>query len=221
VDRLSSKLRIGEKIGLSFGLVGLLFLGVIWHYHASLKQVLSGYERLHDIYETRKSRALEIEIQLRRPLTHATSPQVDGLDHAQGDPAHVGTVAKAPVQSRVQPGCQLDRIAYKPVPPVEVGSHVEGLQASPGARQGDPGSDDMTRLAFGSEGPREFGSQLDVGKADPPGGRFGPLGPPVGYRSMRQIRQLTVPARHLQPENPAESERETYLRFRQEANGSA
>ena len=64
MGRLSSRLRIGEKIGLSFGLVGLLFLGVIWHYHASLKQVLRGYERLYDIYETRKSHALEIEIHL-------------------------------------------------------------------------------------------------------------------------------------------------------------
>lgn len=64
MGRLSSRLRIGEKIGLSFGLVGLLFLGVIWHYHASLKQVLGGYERLYDIYETRKSHALEIEIHL-------------------------------------------------------------------------------------------------------------------------------------------------------------
>ena len=62
--KLVSKLRIGEKIGLSFGLVGLLFLGVIWHYHESLNQVLSGYERLHQVYETRKSHALEIEVAL-------------------------------------------------------------------------------------------------------------------------------------------------------------
>jgi len=64
VRKLFSKLRIGEKIGLSFGLVGLLFLGVIWHYHKSLDQVLSGYERLHQIYEVRKSHALEIEVAL-------------------------------------------------------------------------------------------------------------------------------------------------------------
>jgi methyl-accepting chemotaxis protein len=57
-------LRIGEKIGLSFGLVGLLFLGVIWHYHQSLRHVLEDYERLYEVYETRKSYALEIEIHL-------------------------------------------------------------------------------------------------------------------------------------------------------------
>jgi methyl-accepting chemotaxis protein len=66
VGRLSSKLRIGEKIGLSFGLVGLLFLGVIWHYHHSLQQVIADHERLHDVYQARKSLALGIEIQLAK-----------------------------------------------------------------------------------------------------------------------------------------------------------
>jgi len=64
VGKLFGKLRIGEKIGLSFGLVGLLFLGVVWHYHDSLNRVLAGYEGLHDVYETRKSHALDIEVQL-------------------------------------------------------------------------------------------------------------------------------------------------------------
>jgi len=64
VGKFSSRLRIGEKIGLSFGLVGLLFLGVIWHYHDSLQRVLSDYQRLHEVYETRRSHALEIEIHL-------------------------------------------------------------------------------------------------------------------------------------------------------------
>jgi HAMP domain-containing protein/CHASE3 domain sensor protein len=64
VGRLFGKLRIGEKIGLSFGLVGLLFLGVVWHYHDSLNRVLAGYERLHAVYEARKSHALDIEVEL-------------------------------------------------------------------------------------------------------------------------------------------------------------
>jgi methyl-accepting chemotaxis protein len=64
VGRLASKLRIGEKIGLSFGIVGLLFLGVVWHYHHSLHRVLEGYGGLHAVYETRKSYALDIEVQL-------------------------------------------------------------------------------------------------------------------------------------------------------------
>ncbi len=58
---LTSKLRIGEKIALGFGVVGLIFLGVIWHYHASLHSVLADYRRLNDVYGARQSFAFEIE----------------------------------------------------------------------------------------------------------------------------------------------------------------
>lgn len=57
---LSNKLRIGEKIGISTGLVGLLFLLVIWHYHQSLQTVLHDYERLHDEFGARETSAFEI-----------------------------------------------------------------------------------------------------------------------------------------------------------------
>lgn len=57
---LSSKLRIGEKIGLSTGLVGLLFLLVIWHYHQSLQGAIRDYERLHDVFGAREVYAFEI-----------------------------------------------------------------------------------------------------------------------------------------------------------------
>lgn len=57
---LSSKLRIGEKIGLSTGLVGLLFLLVIWHYHQSLQGAIRDYERLHDVLGAREVYAFEI-----------------------------------------------------------------------------------------------------------------------------------------------------------------
>lgn len=57
---LFSKLRIGEKIGLSTGLVGLLFLLVIWHYHQSLQSALGDYERLHDVFGAREVYAFEI-----------------------------------------------------------------------------------------------------------------------------------------------------------------
>ena len=53
-------LRIGEKIGLSFGLVGLLFLGVIWQYHTTLNQSNSDYLRLQNVFEARKSHAFRI-----------------------------------------------------------------------------------------------------------------------------------------------------------------
>ena len=59
--RFFNNLRIGEKISLSFGLVGLLFLGVIWQYQITLKQSLSDYQRLLDFFEAKKSLTLHIE----------------------------------------------------------------------------------------------------------------------------------------------------------------
>ena len=82
---LSSRLRIGEKIGLGFGLVGVLFLAVIWQYHSTLQRSLGGYQRLLDVYEAKKSHALAIEgamlearraekdFRLSRDETYATS----------------------------------------------------------------------------------------------------------------------------------------------------
>ena len=63
MDKFFSRLRIGEKIGLGFAVVGLLFVGVVWHYHQTLNSVLSDYHELQK-YELRKSLALEIEIEL-------------------------------------------------------------------------------------------------------------------------------------------------------------
>ncbi len=64
MDKLSSKLRIGEKIGIGFALVGLLFVGVIWHDHRTLRSVLGDYHQLQAVFEVRKSLALEIEIEM-------------------------------------------------------------------------------------------------------------------------------------------------------------
>jgi len=61
MDKLNAKLRIGEKIGFGFGLVGLLFLGVIWQYQTILQQSLADYQRLQDVFEAKKSYALDIE----------------------------------------------------------------------------------------------------------------------------------------------------------------
>lgn len=60
MGNLFNKLRIGETIGLSFGLVGLLFLGVIWIYHSTLEQSLADYRRLGQVFEAKKSHALNI-----------------------------------------------------------------------------------------------------------------------------------------------------------------
>ncbi len=56
-----SKMRIGEKIGLSFGLVGLLFLAVIWQYHSTLERSLGDYDRLLEIHDARKDLLLQIQ----------------------------------------------------------------------------------------------------------------------------------------------------------------
>ncbi len=62
--RFSSKFRIGEKLGLGFALVGLLFVGVVWHYQQTLGAVLDDHRQLHDVFEHRKSLAFEIEIDM-------------------------------------------------------------------------------------------------------------------------------------------------------------
>ncbi|MEA3410781.1 MAG: hypothetical protein U9R74_04485 [Pseudomonadota bacterium] len=59
-----SQFRIGEKIGLSFGLVGLLFLAVIWQYHQTLQHTLSDYERLEAVFAEKWGHALRIEKQM-------------------------------------------------------------------------------------------------------------------------------------------------------------
>lgn len=64
MEKVWSKFRIGEKIGLGFAVVGLLFAGVVWHYHQTLKSVLDDYQQLHSVFEVRKSLALEIEIEM-------------------------------------------------------------------------------------------------------------------------------------------------------------
>lgn len=59
--KLFVKLRIGEKIGIGFGLVGLLFLGVIWQYHQTLQRALTDYQQLEEVLGAKKSYALAIE----------------------------------------------------------------------------------------------------------------------------------------------------------------
>ena len=61
---IEKKLRIGEKIGLGFGLVGLLFLGVIWQYHTTLNRSLADYQYLNDIYGAKKDHLLAIDVGL-------------------------------------------------------------------------------------------------------------------------------------------------------------
>ena len=63
---LLAGLRIGEKIALSSGLVGLIFLGVIWAYHETLSKVLEDYRHLQVIYQAESDQAREIALDLLR-----------------------------------------------------------------------------------------------------------------------------------------------------------
>ncbi|MBK1643534.1 hypothetical protein CKO25_02440 [Thiocapsa imhoffii] len=57
---LTSRLRIGEKIALGFGLVILIFLGVILHDQRTLTRLAADYERLHQVFGARQSFAFGI-----------------------------------------------------------------------------------------------------------------------------------------------------------------
>lgn len=61
MSKISRKLLIGEKIGFGFGLVGLIFLTVIWQYHDTLQQSLSDYQRLQSVFVAKKVDMLTIE----------------------------------------------------------------------------------------------------------------------------------------------------------------
>jgi len=61
MNKIANKLRIGEKIGFGFGLVGLLFLVVIGQYHNTLTNSLSDYQHLNDVYGSQKDQAMAIE----------------------------------------------------------------------------------------------------------------------------------------------------------------
>jgi methyl-accepting chemotaxis protein len=82
LHHLSIHLRIGEKIGLGFGLVGLLFIGVIWHSQQTLSQSLSDYQGLIEQQSPRKDLLLGLEnhllraTQLEASFSHRPQPQL-------------------------------------------------------------------------------------------------------------------------------------------------
>jgi methyl-accepting chemotaxis protein len=55
------KLQISEKIYLGFGLVGALFLTVIWQYHGVLGSAMDDYQNVLDTYAARKHHVQTIE----------------------------------------------------------------------------------------------------------------------------------------------------------------
>jgi methyl-accepting chemotaxis protein len=64
VKWLANRLRIGEKIVLGFGAVGLIFLGVIYYYHINLRDIVGAYQGLSAVYGARQAHAFEIESRL-------------------------------------------------------------------------------------------------------------------------------------------------------------
>jgi len=64
VKWLANRLRIGEKIVLGFGAVGLIFLGVIFFYHINLRDIVGAYQGLSAVYGARQAHAFAIESQL-------------------------------------------------------------------------------------------------------------------------------------------------------------
>jgi methyl-accepting chemotaxis protein len=85
--KLVTRLRIGEKMALGFGVLGLTFLGVIWLDRAILEQVLEDSTRLQSVYGARQAYAYEIE----RGLAAMRGAEQAFL--ARRDPAQAGAVA--------------------------------------------------------------------------------------------------------------------------------
>ncbi len=98
MGKWARKLRIGEKIGFGFGIVGVLFLGVIWGYHATLEQALNDYRQLHDMHGVRKTEAMLIESSMLR-AQHAEKSFILGRDEAHARAVH-GSLEQALAATR-------------------------------------------------------------------------------------------------------------------------
>ncbi|MBF0368169.1 MAG: methyl-accepting chemotaxis protein [Magnetococcales bacterium] len=53
-------LSVGQRMGMGFGLTGLMFLVVVWQYHTTLYEALNRYDHLMEVHETKKSLSLNI-----------------------------------------------------------------------------------------------------------------------------------------------------------------
>ena len=113
MKRVVVKLRIGEKIAIGFGSIGLIFLVVIWQYHNTLRNALEDYRGLQNVHEAKKSHAMAIangilsarvferDFLIRRDLRsaeeverevariHEESDKLRALDQASADTANL------------------------------------------------------------------------------------------------------------------------------------
>ena len=66
MDKLFGRLRIGEKIGLGFGLMAILFLAAIWQYHQGQAALIQDYGQLQSRFVARVNQAFAIQAHLHQ-----------------------------------------------------------------------------------------------------------------------------------------------------------
>jgi HAMP domain-containing protein len=66
MNHFASRLRIGEKIGLGFALVGLLYLAVIWQYHQGQNALIRDHGQLQSLFVARVNQAFAIQDRLNQ-----------------------------------------------------------------------------------------------------------------------------------------------------------
>lgn len=88
MDSIVGQLRIGEKIGLGFALVGLLYLAAIWQYHQGQDALIRDYGQLHFSFVARVNQAFAIQTHLHQ----ARLAEGDFLLHRRE--ADIGRVAE-------------------------------------------------------------------------------------------------------------------------------
>lgn len=66
MDHFANRLRIGEKIGLGFALVGLLYLAAIWQYHHGQDALIRDHGQLQSLFVGRVNQAFAIQTHLNQ-----------------------------------------------------------------------------------------------------------------------------------------------------------
>ena len=66
MDKLFGRLRIGEKIGLGFALMAILFLAAIWQYHQGQAALIQDYGQLQSRFAARVNQAFAIQAHLHQ-----------------------------------------------------------------------------------------------------------------------------------------------------------
>ncbi len=66
MNKLASRLRIGEKLALGFALVGILYLVAIWHYHQGQAALIAGYAQFQSLFMARVDQAFAIQAHLNQ-----------------------------------------------------------------------------------------------------------------------------------------------------------